>query len=422
MLQKKYRPLNIPSNYDRELFTKDLIAGITLFVMLIPQGMAYAMLAGLPPVMGLYASTIPLIVYAIFASSKHLSVGPVAITSLLVFSGISAYAEPSTTNFISLALSLTILTGIIQLLLGLFRAGFVIKYISGTVLVGYTSAAAIVIGMSQLQHLLGVDLGNYLQIHLLFTELLAKISDIHLITFFLGVGSIAFLVLVKKFSPRLPEALLIVLMSIFTVLLLGLHKEGVQIVGHVPKGIPSFAVPNFSFELFKQLIPIAFTISILGFMESFAIGKAIADRENYTINPNKEFKALGIANIVGSFFQSYPINGSFSRSAVNHQTGGVTQVTSLVTAGLILLTLLFFTAFFYYLPKAVLAAIIIVAVYKLINIQQLVHLVKVRSAEAWSWCVTFFSTLLIGIQWGILIGVLFSFTFNYLLGKILRRS
>lgn len=403
--------------YNPDFFKRDLIAGLTLFVMLVPQGMAYAMLAGLPPVMGLYASTIPLIIYALFASSKHLSVGPVAITSLLVFSGISAYAEPGTGTFISLALTLTILTGIIQLLLGFFRAGFIITYISPAVLGGYTSAAAIIIGLSQLKHLLGINIGNYLQVHLLLLEVARTIGQIHLPTLTIGLLSIVFLLVVKKVSPRIPGALLIVLLTIAVVYGLQLHTQGVNIVGNVPKGFPTFQPPVLSMTLAWQLLPVAVTIAILGFMESFAIGKAIAEKEHYTIRPNRELTALGIANVVGSFFQSYPINGSFSRSAVNHQSGGATQFTSVITAICVFITLLFFTSFFYYLPNAVLAAIIMVAVYKLINIGQFVGLWKARRSEGWSWIVTFVLTLTLGIQWGILLGVLFSLLLKWLWKK-----
>ncbi|MDG5787722.1 sulfate permease [Evansella sp. AB-P1] len=403
-------------NYNKTDLTHDVISGLTLFVMLIPQGMAYAMLAGLPPVMGLYASTIPLFIYAFFASSRHLSVGPVAITSLLVYSGVSVYASPRSEEFISLAITLALMVGVIQLLLGVFKVGFVTKFISHAVMSAYTSAAAIVIGLSQLKHFLGIDLGSYLHIHMLFYELFGKINELHLITLLVGAGSIILLITLKKLTPSIPPGLTVIIVSIISVYFFQLDQTGLQIVGNVPQGFPSLTLPSITIEAVQQLWPIALTIALLGFMESLAIGKAIADKENYCIHPNHEFKALGLANITASLVHALPINGSFSRSAVNYQTGGHTQLASVFTGMLVILTLLFFTSFFYYLPNAVLASIIIMAVYKLVNVKQVVHLFKIKPTDGWCWVVTFVSTLFIGMQWGILIGIILSLLF------LLKRS
>ncbi|MDT8859658.1 sulfate permease [Alkalihalobacillus sp. MEB130] len=396
------------SIYHPSLLSRDVIAGITLFVMLIPQGMAYAMLAGLPPVMGLYAATVPLLIYAIFASSRHLSIGPVAITSLLVFSGVSILAEPGSGEYISLVILLALAVGVIQLLLGISKLGFIVKFIPHSVMNGYTSAAAIVIGLSQVKHILGIQIGNHLQVQYLLFAIVEKGHEINVITITIGVISILLLIVLKRIAPRFPGALLIVVLSILTVFVLNLEKRGVQIVGYVPQGFPQFQVPSFSLETIKVLVPMAFIIALLGFMESLAIGKAVAKEEKYKINPNRELTALGLSNIVGSFFQSFPVNGSFSRTAVNHQSGGATQMTSVITGALIIITLFFFTSLFYYLPNAVLAAIILVAVYKLIDIKEMKHLFQVKRFEGWVWVATFIVTLFVGIQWGIIIGALFT--------------
>lgn len=409
MKMKKFVQLNLNDPYNRDLFIKDLVAGITLFVMLVPQGMAYAMLAGLPPVMGLYASTLPLVIYAFFASSRHLSVGPTAITSLLVLSGISVVGQPGTPEYVTLVILLALMVGVFQFLFGVLRLGFIVRFISPSVLSGYTSAAAIIIALSQLKHLLGINLGNYFQVHLLLRDVGSGIEHLHWTTFLIGMCSILFLAIVRKISPRTPAALLLIIISIIVVYFLGLNKQGVKIVGVIPSGFPSLVRPTITLQAVQQIILASLTIALLGFMESIAIGKSIADKEKYKINPNRELKALGLANMIGSFFQILPINGSFSRSAVNHQNGGATQMVSIITGILILITLLFFTSFFYYLPNAVLAAIIIVAVYKLIDIKQFKKLIKIKSDDGWSWLVTFFVTLFIGIQWGILIGAIFSF-------------
>ena len=230
--------------YNRKLFVDDAVAGFTLFVMLVPQGMAYAMLAGLPPVYGLYVSTIPVIIYALFASSRHLSTGPVAITSLLVVSGVSLYAEPGTADYISLVITLSLMVGVIQLLLGAMKAGIIVQFISGPVMGGYTSAAAIVIGLSQLKHFLGIETGNYLQIHLLVIKTVQNLETIHLLTLLIGIASTCILLLFKKYVPRFPAALAVVMLSTVIVYLFSLHERGVSIVGEVPKGFPVPALPK----------------------------------------------------------------------------------------------------------------------------------------------------------------------------------
>jgi len=418
MTIKKYIPPGLEQPYNKNLLMKDLFAGLTLFVMLVPQGMAYAMLAGLPPVMGLYASTIPLIIYALFASSRHLSVGPTAITSLLVFSGISSISEPGSQDYITLVILLALMVGTIQCLLGVLRMGFIVKFISPSVLGGYTSAAAIIIGLSQLKHLIGIDLGTYFQAHHLLIGIGRELTNLHGMTVLLGVSSIIFIVILKKINSRFPAALVLILLSSLSVYIFSLQEKGVQIVGTVPNGFPSLSLPTVSLESVKQLIIPAVIIALLGFMESLAIGKTIADKEKYKLNPNRELKALGLANMLGSLFQIFPVNGSFSRSAVNHQNGGVTQLVSIFISLFMIVTLMLFTSYFYYLPNAVLAAIIIVAVYKLVDIEQARFLFNVRSIDGWSWIVTFFVTLFVGIQWGILVGAIFNFCL--LLARITR--
>ena len=402
--------------YDRKLFMKDAVAGFTLFVMLVPQGMAYAMLAGLPPVYGLYVSTIPVIIYALFASSRHLSTGPVAITSLLVVSGVSLYAEPGTEEYISLVITLSLMVGLLQLLLGAMKAGIIVQFISGPVMGGYTSAAAIVIGLSQLQHFLGIETGNHLQIHLLVIKTVQNLETIHLLTLLIGIASTCILLLFKKYVPRFPAALAVVMLSTVIVYLFSLHGKGVSIVGEVPKGFPVLAWPNIDLSMIGTLLPAALTIALLGFMESLSISKAIAVRENYKINPDRELIALGLANTAGSFLQGFPVNGSFSRTAVNYQTGGKTQMSSIITAVLVMVTLLFFTSYFYYLPNAVLASVVMVAVYKLIDFKGMKTYFKVKRDDGWSWVVTFTLTLLAGVKWGIMLGIVFSFLL------ILKRS
>ncbi len=394
--------------YKREDLGGDFSAGLIVAVMLIPQGMAYAMLAGLPPVVGLYASTIPLILYALFGSSRHLAVGPVALVSLLTLTGVSALAKPGSGEFIALAALLALMVGVIQFGLGLLRAGFVVNFLSHAVISGFTSAAAIVIGLSQLKHLLGVDLESTNSVFILLWDAAQKLGEVNLITLAISLASIAALVLFRKVAPRFPAPLLVVTLSALAVYVFGLQDRGVGIVGDVPQGVPSFALPAFGLDSVTSLLTIALTISFVGFMESIAVAKSIANREKYKVDANKELVGLGLANVAGSMFSAYPVTGGFSRSAVNYQSGARTPLASIITAVLIVMTLLFFTPLFYYLPNAVLAAIVMVAVYGLIDFMEPVKLFKVKKVDGWTLLITFAATLLIGIEQGILVGVAFS--------------
>lgn len=407
MLKKLIPAFDWIPNYNKSDLSGDLSAGIIVAIMLIPQGMAYAMLAGLPPVIGLYAATIPLIVYALFGTSRQLAVGPVAMVSLLVFAGVSTLAEPGTDEYISLVLLLMFMIGFIQFLMGVLRLGFLVNFLSHAVISGFTSAAAIMIGLSQLKHLLGIQIESD-HVFLILWESITKLSEINWVAFAIGGGSILVLIGIKKFVPKVPGPLVVVVLSILVVYFLQLQKFGLNIVGEVPKGLPSLSIPAFSIDSMIALLPIALTISFVGFMESIAMAKAIASKEKYKVVPNKELVGLGLANVVGSFFSAYPVTGGFSRSAVNYQSGARTPLASMITAVLILLTLMFFTSLFYYLPQAVLAAIIMFAVYSLIDIKEAKRLFNIRKLDGWTWVVTFAATLTIGIEQGILIGLAFS--------------
>ncbi len=394
--------------YKRADLPFDLMAGLIVTVMLVPQGMAYALLAGLPPVIGLYASTIPLIVYSFFGSSRQLAIGPVAIVSLLTFSGVSLLAESGTSEFIAYATLLALIVGLVQLILGLVRAGFIVNFLSHAVISGFTSAAAIVIGLSQLKHLLGIELRHTHTIFELLWQAKERFSETSFVTLTIGVLSILVLLAFRHFVPNFPAPLLVVILSSITVYFLSLQDIGVSIVGQVPRGLPSFSLPTFSLDSIQTLLPIALTISFVGFMESIAIAKSIAAKEKYKVDANQELIGLGLANIIGSLFKTYPVTGGFSRSAVNYQAGAKTPLASLITALLIVLTLLFFTPLFYYLPKAVLAAIVMVAVFGLIDTREPVRLFKLKTIDGWTLIITFVATLVIGIEQGILIGTGFS--------------
>ena len=394
------------SDYKKEYLKGDISAGITVGIMLIPQGMAYALLAGLPPVYGLYAALFPILVYAILGTSRQLAVGPVAMDSLLVASFVSTLAQINSDQYIALAILLATIMGIIQILLGILRMGFLVNFLSKPVINGFTSAAAIIIGFSQLKHLLGADIPGNNQIQFLLLNIWNNIDSVHFLTITIGIVSIITLVLLKKYFSKLPAPLAVVSLSILLTWFFKLDVSGVKIVQEIPKGLPSFSLPSFDWELIITMFPMAGTLALIAFMEAISVAKAIqVKHKNYEINPNRELIALGSANLVGSFFLAYPTTGGFSRTAVNDQAGANTPFASIISVVLVALTLLFLTPLFYYLPQTVLAAIIMVAVYGLIDFQYPVKLWKSRKIEFYMLFSTFIITLTIGIIDGILIGV-----------------
>ncbi len=409
MLRRLFPVLEWLPRYKYQYLSSDIFAGITVGVMLIPQGMAYAMIAGLPPVYGLYAALLPQIIYAITGTSRQLAVGPVAMDSLLVAAGLGALQISGLENYIAAAIFLALFMGALQLLFGLLKMGFLVNFLSKPVISGFTSAAAIIIGLSQLKHLLGFSVEGSNKVHVLLVQTFSNISQTHLLTLTIGLIAILILKVLKRISKKIPGALLVVIFGILSIYIFGWHEDGVAIVREIPKGLPSFQIPRVPQEQLLSLFPIAITLALIAFMEAFSVGKAVEEKhDDYQIDPNQELRALGLSNIVGAFFQSYPTTGGFSRTAVNEEAGAKTGIASLTSALLIGLTLLFFTDLFYYLPNAILGAIIMVAVFGLINIKYPKQLFRQQRDEFWLLIITFIITLTIGIVEGILLGVLFS--------------
>lgn len=396
-------------DYGKKQWRGDLSAGLTVGVMLIPQGMAYAMIAGLPPIYGLYASTLPLVLYAIFGTSRQLAVGPVAMVSLLTAAGVGTLAAGGTEAYLALAISLAFMVGMIQFLLGVFRLGFLVNFLSHPVISGFTSAAALIIGLSQLKHLLGISIPSTHHIHEILGYAWERIGQINWSTFAIGAVGMLLIIGAKKWSKAIPGPLLAVIFGILAVWGLGLAEQGVKIVGTVPGGLPSFVLPTLSAETLQSLFPVAMAIALVSFMESIAVAKAIqAKHKDYRVIPNQELIALGLANVGGSLLQSYPVTGGFSRTAVNDQSGAKTGMASIISALLIVLTLLFLTPLFYFLPKAILASVIMVAVFGLIDVKEARHLWQANRTDFWLLTITFLATLALGIEQGIGIGVVLS--------------
>lgn len=409
MLEKYFPIFSWLKSYKKSYISGDVSAGITVGIMLIPQGMAYAMIAGLPPVFGLYAALIPQVIYAITGTSRQLAVGPVAMDSLLVASGLGALALSGIEEYIAMAIFLALLMGSIQLLLGLFRMGFLVNFLSKPVISGFTSAAAIIIGLSQLKHILGVTIEGSSQIHVLLQNVFKSINEISWYTITIGVATVLIIKSLKEINKKIPAALVVVVLGILAIYFTKLNNFGVKIVGAVPEGLPDFVIPSIKYSRITELIPIALTLALIAFMEAISVAKAVEEKHSdYEVDANQELIALGMSNVVGSLFQSYPTTGGFSRTAVNDQAGAKTGVSPIISAIIVGLTLLFLTPLFYYLPNAVLGAIIMVAVFGLIDFKYPIQLFKNRKDEFFLLIVTFLMTLVIGIKEGILLGVLIS--------------
>ncbi|MGB0387644.1 MAG: sulfate permease [Ardenticatenaceae bacterium] len=409
-------------HYSRDELIGDLIAGLIVAIMLVPQGMAYALLAGLPPEVGLYASIVPLIIYGLLGTSRSLAVGPVAIVSLLVATGVSPFAEPGSAEYLSLTLTLAFMVGVMQVGMGLLRIGFLVNFLSHPVLSGFTSAAAIVIGFSQLKHVLGYNVPRMEHFYEQVWYTVEHMAETNVAALAMGLLSMAVLFYFKNGIADLlrrlglAEALVLPLSKIgpLVVVLIGTlavwgggldTRMSIKIVGAVPGGLPGLTMPLFDPSAWQQLLPTALTISFVGYMESISVAKSLAAKRRQKVDANQELVALGAANLGAMLTGGYPVTGGFSRSIVNFAAGAKTGLASIITALLVAFTLLFLTPLFYFLPKAVLAAIILVAVTGLLDTHTLLHAWQYNKADAVSLIVTFLAVLAIGIENGILVGV-----------------
>ncbi|APQ18009.1 SulP family inorganic anion transporter [Maribacter hydrothermalis] len=397
------------STYKKAYFIKDLLAGLTVGIVLVPQGMAYAMIAGLPPVHGLYAALFPVLTYAFLGTSRKIAVGPVAMDSLLIAVGLGTLTITGIENYIKMVMVLALMVGVIQLLLGILRMGFLVNFLSKPVISGFTSAAAIIIVLSQLKHILGISVSNSNKIYQTIRYVFYELGNVNWFDFGLGILGIVLLVGIKKWNKNIPGILIIVVLGILAVYFFKMESYGVKLVGSVPSGLPSLVMPTVDFEDVRQLWPIALALALVGYLEAISIGKAIEDKTGEdTIKANQELIALGSSNIVGSLFQGFPVTASFSRSAISYDAGTKTNLSAMFSVVLVVLTLLFLTPVFQYLPNAILASIIMVSVVKLIDVQYFKILWNNRKDEFFILLITFFITLFVGITEGILIGVLCS--------------
>jgi len=406
---------------DKNVLKADLVAGLTVALVLVPQSMAYAQLAGLAPQYGLYASFLPVMIAALMGSSRQLGTGPVAVVSLLTAAAIPTIIPPGAdmVTYAAYASLLAFLVGVFQFALGALKLGLVINFLSHPVVVGFTNAAAIIIGTSQLNKVFGVEKGvgehTYEQV---WGTVVNATTDTHMITLVIAIIAFAIMISVKKYAPKLPGVLIAVTVTTIISYIMGFGISmdeggyGGAIVGSIPEGLPSIVMPNFDFSVINQMIVVAITIGLIGFMEAISIAKAMAAQTKQRLNADQELMGQGLANVVSSFFQGYAVSGSFSRSAVNISAGAVTGFSSVVTAVIVGITLVFLTPLLYHLPQATLAAVIIMAVINLIKFAPIVHAWKVEKHDAVVAVTSFVLTLLFAphLENGIVIGVILSLT------------
>lgn len=420
----KYLPvLDWGRRYKGETFVNDGIAAVIVTIMLIPQSLAYALLAGLPPQVGLYASILPLVAYAIFGTSRAMAVGPVAVISLMTAVSAGKIAAQGSPEYIAVALLLALISGIMLLAMGLFRLGFIANFLSHPVISGFITASGILIAVSQLKHILGIQASGHNLIEMV-QALLSNLSQTNGPTVIIGVISTVFLFWVRgNLKPLLAKLgvserlstigtkigpVIAVVVAIVAVASLELANQGVKIVGDIPKGLPALSVPEFDLGLWRSLLASSLIIAVIGFVESISVAQTLAAKRRQRIDPDQELIGLGAANIAGAFSGGYPVTGGFARSAVNFDAGAETPAAGAMTAIGIALATLFLTPLLYFLPIATLAATIIVAVLSLVNIADIREAWTYSKADFAAMMATIVLTLTVGVEAGVLSGVVLS--------------
>jgi SulP family sulfate permease len=389
----------------------DIIAGITVALVLVPQSMAYAQLAGLPAYYGLYASFLPGIIAALFGSSRQLATGPVAVVSLMTASALEPIAGANQELYIAYAVMLALMVGVFQLSLGLLRLGVLVNFLSHPVVIGFTNAAAIIIGTSQLGKLFGVSVEKAEHTYeTVFNTLVEATRSTHMETLLMAILALGIMIVLKRFLPKVPNVLTAVAVTTVISWQIGFEAMGGKVVGSIPVGLPPLAIPELDFQVMTQLLSVAVVVSIIGFMEAISIAKAMTARTRQRLDANQELVGQGLGNIMSSFSSGYAVSGSFSRSAVNISAGAITGFSAVVTGIVVGITLIALTPLLYYLPQATLAGVIIMAVINLVKIDPIRHAWKVQRHDAVVAVITFFLTLVWAphLDKGIMVGVMLS--------------
>lgn len=385
-----------------------MIAGFTGAVIVLPQGVAFATIAGLPPEYGLYTAMITPIVAALFGSSLHLISGPTTAISIVIFSSVSHHTEPGTPEFISLALTITFLAGVYQLMFGLARLGKLVNFVSHTVVIGFTAGAAILIATSQMKHVLGLALPKGETFMHTWIVIWQQFSAINYYVLAIASCTLVTALLFKRLFPSLPNLLIGLIVGSFLAHWIALSGHEVELVGEIPAHLPPLSMPDFSYASIKLLAPEAFAVALLGLIEAVSISRAIANKSNQRINPNQEFIGQGLSNIAGSFFSSYAGSGSFTRSGVNYSAGAKTPLSAIFAAVVLMAIILFIAPLTAYLPVAAMGGVILIVAYNLIDFHRIVEIIKNSKSETTILLTTFFATLLLELEFAIYLGVLLS--------------
>ena len=404
-------------DYNLNKLQHDSRSGLSVGIMLIPQSMGYAVIAGVPPIYGLYACIIPLLVYPLFGTSRHLAITTIAIDMVIISAGISNIAKPESEEYVILVTLLAFIVGIFQLIMFSAKLGYLVNYLSRPVIVGFTMAASIIIITGQLGNLMDIDVGKSTYFYETVVKVFSNFQDINYISLAIGAGSIAIIGLINYWKPLFPSILFAIIIGIAVSWYFNLPQKGVDVIGKIPSGLPSISLPSFSMDNLRELLSTAIALSLVQFMTVVTLGKTYALRNDYEIDSNQELFALGISNFLNGFFSGMPISGSFSNSAVKEQTKSKTPISNIIAAGVIILCLIFLTPLFYYLPYPSLAAVVIVAGYGLIDIRSFRFLFKTKKRDCAIASFTLLITLFIGIKEGILLGIIAS-----LLGILYHQS
>lgn len=386
----------------------DLIAGFTGAVIVLPQGVAFATIAGLPPEYGLYTAMVTPIIAALFGSSFHLISGPTTAISIVVFSAISHHAEPGTPEFVSMALTLTFLAGVYQLAFGLARLGKLVNFVSHTVVIGFTAGAAILIATSQMKHILGIYIPKGESFLHTWMDVFRDIDTMNLAIFEVALVTIIVTILSKRYLPKLPNLLIGMLAGSLVALGLGAESHGIELVGEIPGQLPPLSAPDVSLSTIRTLAPEAFAVALLGLIEAVSISRAIASKSNQRINSSQEFVGQGLSNIAGSFFSSYAGSGSFTRSGVNYSAGAKTPMSAIFAAVFLMIIVLIIAPLTAYLPVAAMGGVILIVAYNLIDFRHIRQIIKYSRSETAILATTFFATLFLELEFAIYLGVILS--------------
>jgi len=396
---------------DPKVLKADLIAGLSVALVLIPQSMAYAQLAGLPPYYGLYASFLPVMIASLMGSSRQVHTGPVAVVSLLTASALAPYASGDPAQYAAYAIMLALMVGIFQLSLGLLQLGFFVDFLSHPVVIGFTNGAAIIIATSQLGKLFGVTAERAEHHYETVWRVIEQAwYHTHLPTLAFSIGALALMILLKKYTPKIPGVLAAVAITTVASWLLKYEESGGKVVGSIPQGLPGFAFPEVDLQVAAQMVTSAIAIGLIGFTEAISVAKAIAAQTRQRLDANQGLVGQGLANLTASMFQGYAVSGSFSRSAINLSAGAKTGFAAIASGFLVMFTLLFLTPLLYHLPQPTLAAVIILAVFNLIKFKPIKYAWRVQKHDAIVAMVTFILTLLLAphLEKSILVGVILS--------------